>query len=169
MIPDDASKPIDFAVFENTSTQRQELLGVVHKVMDADTSGYIEAAELMLLGQARRKLGHKKGEWTEEQNQTLVDKVDGSGTGRIIAADFAEHFDRILPGNREEFIQNIQQFMDVARLCTRDAGLETRDRKQEAKVKPDGAFKTSAVSGHLEQMSNKEIKVLFFVVSVVLH
>ena len=53
-------------------TYRPEMLRAVHKAMDLDNTGYIEAAELMLLGQARRKLGHKSGQWTEEQNQRLV-------------------------------------------------------------------------------------------------
>eukprot|EP00658_Telonema_sp_P-2_P078243 TRINITY_DN7287_c0_g1_i4.p1 TRINITY_DN7287_c0_g1~~TRINITY_DN7287_c0_g1_i4.p1 ORF type:complete len:294 (-),score=84.01 TRINITY_DN7287_c0_g1_i4:59-940(-) len=47
------------------SQWRREQLLRVHWEMDADNSGYIEASDLLLLGQARsRKLGHEGKEWS---------------------------------------------------------------------------------------------------------
>ena len=112
--------PAGFTSFDNLSSERQDMLRAVHKAMDDDNSGFIEAAELMELGQARRKLGHKSGEWTEEQNQRLVDKMDVNGDGHVHANEFCKYFDRILPGDCAEFIQNVKQFMDVAAHCAND-------------------------------------------------
>ena len=83
---------------------------------------------------------------------TWLFRLDLNGSGHIEAKEFADYFGRTLSADRAEFEATIKQFLQVAALV--------------AAPKPDGAFKPSAVSGHIEQMSNKEIKVVFFVVSV---
>eukprot|EP00658_Telonema_sp_P-2_P078245 TRINITY_DN7287_c0_g1_i6.p1 TRINITY_DN7287_c0_g1~~TRINITY_DN7287_c0_g1_i6.p1 ORF type:complete len:465 (-),score=192.02 TRINITY_DN7287_c0_g1_i6:334-1728(-) len=98
--------------------RRQEALLKVFKEMDDDDSGYVEAAELLLLGQARRKLGHKQGEWTVEKNDKMVAKMDKNGDGHISAEEFAAHFETILPRGTKEFDWVIQQFMQVAGHCS---------------------------------------------------
>lgn len=135
--------PAGFTSFDNLSSERQDMLRAVHKAMDDDNSGFIEASELMELGQARRKLGHKSGEWTEEQNQRLVGKMDANGDGHVRANEFCKYFDRILPGDRAEFIQNVKQFMDVAAHC---ANNQTNSSIQEgySAVSSDTAAKPKA-------------------------
>ena len=46
----------------------------IHHV-DLDRSGAVGEEELRVLGQARRKLGQKSGEWTKEMNQRLLQKM----------------------------------------------------------------------------------------------
>jgi len=97
--------------------QRMAILRAVHQAMDDDETGYIEAPELMLLGQARRKFGHKSGDWTEVMNLNLMDRLDKTGDGKVESKEFAEYFDRVLPVEPEEFMKNVDQFMAVANHC----------------------------------------------------
>ena len=75
----------------------------MHKAVETDRSGHIEAAELSTLGQARRKVGQRKGEWTKGMNQRMVDRMDSSGDGKIGADEFAQHFDQVLSSDAAEF------------------------------------------------------------------
>merc|ERR1712072_609412 len=67
----------------NSSRGRQQELRKIFRQFDLDDSGEIESAELMALGTARRSLGQKQGEWTEEKNARLVQNMDASGDGMI--------------------------------------------------------------------------------------
>ena len=71
----------------------------------------------MQLGQARRKLGQKSGEWTEEKNAKLVRKLDTGGDGTISQKEFVSYFAESLPADRKEFDTVVVQFMEVARAC----------------------------------------------------
>ena len=51
----------------------------VFQKFDLDGSGFIEAAELMLLGKQRRLLGHKQSSWTDRKNTELIEKMDEFG------------------------------------------------------------------------------------------
>ena len=83
--------------------------------MDLDGSGVMGAPELLALGQARRKLGHKSGEWTEAQNIAMMAKMGADKHGTITMGNFVEYFDEILPYNKDEFDKTIQQFISCAR------------------------------------------------------
>ena len=48
--------------------RKSELLRVF-EAFDLDQSGHVHANELKVLGEARRAIGHKTGEWTDEQNK----------------------------------------------------------------------------------------------------
>ena len=80
---------------------------------DLDNSGEILTEELLELGKARRKLGQKSGEWTEEKNAKLVKKIDVNGDGVIAMSEFTDFFAEALPRNRGEFAEIVQQFMEV--------------------------------------------------------
>ena len=84
---------------------------------DLDGSGVIEAEELLALGKARRSLGQKQGEWTEEKNARLVKRMDANGDGEIQMSEFVHHFEDALPRAREEFDLVLEQFMEVAQAC----------------------------------------------------
>jgi len=101
------------------SQKRVADLEDVHRAFDIDNSGFIEAKELMLLGQARRKLGQKEGEWTEEMNQRMLDRMDSHGNGKVDRQEFAKYFERILPENAAEFVKTIQEFKSVAAECAK--------------------------------------------------
>ena len=55
----------------------------------------------------------KTGEWTNEMNERLVDKICGDDR-RIDAKSFAAHFDASLTHDKEEFIAAIDQFEKCA-------------------------------------------------------
>ena len=57
-------------------TYRKDKLEEVFRVFDLDQGGNIGKEELLELGQARRKLGHKSGEWTKEMNDRFMAKID---------------------------------------------------------------------------------------------
>ena len=95
----------------------RKLLAVFDE-FDLDRSGGIESSELLLLGKARRTLGQKKGDWTEEMNARLVKKMDVNGDGLISGAEFAEFFEQSLPTDATKFEVVIKQFMNVAQNCS---------------------------------------------------
>ena len=101
---------------------------------DLDGSGVIEAEELLALGKARRSLGQKQGEWTEEKNARLVKRMDANGDGEIQMSEFVHHFEDALPRAREEFDLVLEQFMEVAQAC--------RARKQQRR---ESAHSTDSV------------------------
>jgi len=51
---------------------RRAMLVKVFRYFDTNDSGFIEPQEFLALGQARRTLGFKTQEWTEEQNENLI-------------------------------------------------------------------------------------------------
>ena len=104
---------------------RIEWLTSIHKVFDIDGSGTVDKVELLELGQARRSLGHKKGEWTKEMNDKLLKKIDRDGDGQVDANEFATYFADHLPKDRGTFDFTMDQFMEVAKACAR--------KKKEAK------------------------------------
>ena len=90
-------------------------LRVVYREFDLDGSGRVGAEEMLALGQARRKLGQKKGEWTHEMNMNLM-KIMGMDQNEHVSMDnFVEYFDSKLPRNQNDFELNMAQFLHVAR------------------------------------------------------
>jgi len=93
---------------------RQDKLREVFKAFDINSDGTIGGDELLQLGQARRRLGQKQGEWTAEMNRRMLARMDSDGDGRIVINEFVTFFDDLLPRDMHEFDNNIKQFMDVA-------------------------------------------------------
>ena len=102
-------------VQELSRQDRKEQLRELFEMLDVDNTRYIEAAELMMLGQARRPLGHPSGAWTEDKNSRLVSRMDVSGQGKIKITEFVEHFDNVLPRPEVEFDEVIAKFGKVAK------------------------------------------------------
>ena len=64
---------------------------------DLTGSGDVGADELLLLGQTRRKLGQKDGEWSEEMNNSLMSKIGADETGNFLPEEnFIKYFAGIL-------------------------------------------------------------------------
>ena len=108
---------------EDPAVARTACLNLVFNVFDLDNSGTIETSELLELGQMRRKLGQKQGDWSDEKNAVLITKMDANGDGVIQGSEFAEHFEKALPADKVKFEQIVKEFMEVAKMC--------RDKKQE--------------------------------------
>ena len=97
--------------------QRLEALGEVFDVFDLDNEGKIEAKELLELGKARRRLGQKSGEWTEEMNNRLVTKMDINGDGLVDRDEFVDFFNKGLPYKSSKFETTVAEFLEVAQAC----------------------------------------------------
>ena len=105
------------AFVSQAKAARVQKLVKVFDVFDLDGSGSIESRELLQLGQMRRRLGQKQGEWSEDMNARLVQKMDANGDGLISASEFSEHFEQALPSPSSEFNVILRQFMQVALVC----------------------------------------------------
>ena len=90
----------------------------VFVMFDFDGSGSIERTELMDLGKARRRLGHRDGNWTVEKNDRFVQKL-GGGQGGIVTCDsFVQYFlAEFSSAGAEEFADNVEAFRQAARSC----------------------------------------------------
>ena len=107
------------AISHQEPQQQSRIYKLLHvfAVFDLDCSGFIETTELLKLGKARRSLGQKSGEWTEEKNARLVQKMDANGDGVISAAEFSEYFEGALTKQQAGFDAIIEQFLVVANDC----------------------------------------------------
>ena len=100
-----------------SKSARLKKLQQVFNEFDLDGTGEIESTELLQLGQARRALGQKGGEWTEEKNARLVRKIDVNADGTVRGAEFCEFFEKSLTSDEMEFEDTVKQFMTVASSC----------------------------------------------------
>ena len=76
---------------------RRSQLEKVFRAFDIDGGGGIGADELFELGTARRRLGHKGGAWTVEQNERTIAKMKNGRPGEVECAEFVRFFDETLP------------------------------------------------------------------------
>jgi len=97
--------------------ERAKALKPVFVQFDLDNDGLVEKWELLLLGKARRTLGQKHGQWTEETNKRCVDRMDTDHDGNVDVNEFVLHFSKQLSQDREEFLATVDDFMAVAREC----------------------------------------------------
>jgi len=88
----------------------------VFKLFDLNSDGTIGKGEMYQLGQMRRKLGQKGGEWTHAQNDRLFDRIDSDGDGKLQMKEFVTFFDKSLPLGTEEFRLSIKAFTECAEL-----------------------------------------------------
>ena len=72
------------------------MLNKVFDQFDLDSSGSIDASELLLLGKARRSLGQKSGAWSETQNAQLLKRIDTDGSGLVSQSEFSSYFEHSL-------------------------------------------------------------------------
>ena len=98
---------------------RRDELRRVYYAFDLDASGDVGRDELMALGQARRKLGDKVGEWTSAKTDDLVKRIGVDRSGNVKEEPFVDYFDLVLPLEPEEFSATVVQFMECAAACAR--------------------------------------------------
>ena len=106
---------------------RLEKLRNVYREFDLDGSGDVGFDEMLALGQVRRKLGHKSGEWTVEKNNSLMINMGADKAGNVTMERFVSYFDDSLPVDAKEFDINIKNFLECGR--------SLRVKKQEAVIK----------------------------------
>ena len=131
----------------------------MYQEFDTDGGGDVESDELLKLGQARRRLGQKSGEWTNEMNKKLMHKIGMDRRGNLPVHNFVDFFDGSLPHDRAEFELIIEQFMACAKAC-RSSKLQKREEEQAVSVKlAEEAAKAHAASRAKEanrEKANKE-------------
>ena len=110
--------------------ERKPALQAVYREFDIYGDGSVGGPELLLLGRMRRQLGQKGGEWTAQKNDRLLKRI-GAGTNcNLSELNFVQHFNSALPADQEQFEQNVEQFMECARLC-RKKKIQQREGWQE--------------------------------------
>ena len=67
---------------------RTTSLQKVYTEFDLDGGGDVGSDEMLALGQARRALGQKSGEWTEANNEKLLRHMNADGEGNVTAESF---------------------------------------------------------------------------------
>ena len=65
--------------------------------------GDVGFEELLTLGQTRRKLGQRGGEWTDAMNEKLMDRIGTDSRGNLPLDNFVKYFNETLPSDREAF------------------------------------------------------------------
>ena len=68
--------------------QRIYALQQVYREFDLDHGGDVGADELLALGKARRVLGQKPGEWTQEQNKRVLQRMNADKDGNVTLDNF---------------------------------------------------------------------------------
>jgi len=168
--PTAAPPPVPGSTINARKQRRLEELRKVFLEFDMDRSGYIEAAELLRLGQARREMGHREGTWTEEENRALVTRMDTDGDGKIDQDEFMTFFEAELPRDEELFMSTVSQFAAVARQCrakTRSDGMYKRYEQMQresatppSRSSPPKRVEAPAISFHELKDANDQIKRL---------
>jgi len=105
--------------------RREAALQGVYREFDIDGDGHVGLEEMLILGQTRRKLGQKQGEWTREMNRSLMDRIGPDANDDLPETNFVRYFNGSLPSEAAEFDKNIEQFLECAR-ALRKKKLEKR-------------------------------------------
>merc|ERR1739848_953940 len=73
---------------------RKQKLRELFRHFDLDAGGHVCDEEILELGQARRALGQKDGEWTPAKAQDMVNLMDPDHVGYIEEEEFVHYFHR---------------------------------------------------------------------------
>ena len=93
---------------------RLQALQEVYRQFDLDGSGQVGKDEIFMLGQCRRKLGQREGEWTEQMNASMMANMGVDSFGNVSMRNFVEYFDEKLPHIPQDFADTIAQFTACA-------------------------------------------------------
>ena len=98
------------------SGDRATELARVFLAFDLDGSGYIEASEMMALGQRRREMrGQERGSWSEARSSKHVARIDADGDGKLDREEFVRHWlGKLQCEDAQSFSASIMQFMTCA-------------------------------------------------------
>ena len=100
---------------------RLERLRDVYQQFDLNGNGTVSFHEMLALGRARRKLCHKVGEWTIDDNENLMRDIGVDKAGNVTIHRFVSFFNTSLPSDVDEFEENVQQFLQCARYLRNQA------------------------------------------------
>lgn len=140
---------------DRESNKREAALQGVYREFDIDGGGNVGFEEMLILGQTRRKLGQKQGEWTKEMNRSLMDRIGPDANDDLPETNFVRYFNGSLPSEAAEFDKNIEQFLECARalrkkklearrLAAKEGAKKTLPTKQATQRQEDAFFKKSS-------------------------
>ena len=87
----------------------------VYKEFDINCDGTVSSREMLALGQARRDLGQKGGEWTKEHNRRMMRAMKADQHDCVSMKNFVKYFNSELPHDPTEFERTIAEFLKCAR------------------------------------------------------
>ena len=116
---------------------KQAALRKVYREFDLDGGGGVGEDELLMLGQARRKMGQKGGERTKEMNDKLMKRMGVDNNGSVSETNFVEYFDGALSMESSAFNMAMVQFMESAKECSQLKIEEKKSSKKKAKPKAE--------------------------------
>jgi len=121
------------------SDQEYRLRGLieVYEAFDFDNDGHVGHDEMLELGQARRKLGHKTSIWTEEKNAQLMGNMraglDGApGPQFVTEANFVRYFNVTLTQNQPDFLAKMDDYMQAALSLAAKKRAATAEQERQA-------------------------------------
>jgi len=75
----------------------------------------MDARRLLLIGRARRALGHQHALWSPEASNKLMESIGASSNdGRVRQEEFVEYFSESLPPNPVDFGKVVDELRDAA-------------------------------------------------------
>eukprot|EP00656_Telonema_subtile_P039425 TRINITY_DN4452_c0_g1_i2.p1 TRINITY_DN4452_c0_g1~~TRINITY_DN4452_c0_g1_i2.p1 ORF type:complete len:587 (-),score=153.75 TRINITY_DN4452_c0_g1_i2:114-1874(-) len=114
-----------------SESARRAQLQNVFDVFDLDMDGFIQADELLGIGQMLM-LG-QQGSWSEERNAALIEKMDVDKNGKIDRIEFGLHYHKALPEETKAFDEVINRFTHAGLACrSRKAAQQARDAEARA-------------------------------------
>jgi len=100
------------------AVDRVVVLNTVFEMFDLDCGGTISRDELMALGQARRQLGQKGGDWDEVRNERLMVSMNADVDGNVTRSNFVNYFNQSLSNvDDRDFMVAMDQFETAAGCC----------------------------------------------------
>jgi len=135
-------------------TYRKGKLARCFRIYDADQSGKVKKTDLLRLGKMRRELGQMPGQWSEAQNERLIQQIDRNRDGFIDESEYTTYYHEALPVDRIVFDEIIVAFLEC--------GMELRRRAEK-----DG-YKL-AVKAEVEALMLDMNKALYDEVFTVVH
>ena len=98
---------------------------------DIDEGGWIESAELMELGVARRLAGQKQSSWTLEKNEKMMKKMDEDRNGIVDCEEFIQYMmSKLRTEEPASFDATMEQFHEAA-MVARARHLGIRAEKEQ--------------------------------------
>ena len=97
---------------------RHLALRAVFRAFDFGSRGWLTGDEIFMLGQTRRELRQRGGEWTEATNRAFIDRISGTDARGLVSEErFVQYFEQTLPTEPAAFSGAIDKFMLCALAC----------------------------------------------------
>ena len=104
----------DNPLINSNKYNRINSLKKVFKIFSLNGEKKVGSKEIMILGQSMLKFKQKPEIWSKEQNDLLLRTIGLDENGNISEENFINHFNNAMPQNPDEFLKNINQFIECA-------------------------------------------------------